>query len=150
QRVLIEDVDLGRRLPDGHVDFPRLREGGMRTPFFALWVPVYYKGSEAIRRTLQLRDAFSRLVRTHSDAIESALTAADIERITAARKIAAILTLEGGHQIADDLAVLRVYHQLGIRAMTLTHFRNNHWADASTDKPEHNGLTDFGREVVRE
>jgi membrane dipeptidase len=67
-----------------------------------------------------------------------------------AHKIAAVLTIEGGHQIADDLAVLRMYHRMGIRSMTLTHFRNNDWCDSSTDKPQHNGLTDFGKVVVRE
>src|SRR5207302_2725946 len=86
----------------------------------------------------------------HPDQIELATTAADIERVTKAGKIAAILSLEGGHQIDDDLHVLRMYQRLGIRAMTLTHFRNNNWADSSTDKPLHNGLTDFGKQVVRE
>jgi membrane dipeptidase len=150
QRVLIEGVDLTKRLPGGHVDIPRLREGGMNAPFFALWVPTFFKGSEAVRRTLDLRDAMQSLLDAHPDEIELALTAADIERITKARKIAAVLSIEGGHQIADDLAVLRMYQRIGIRAMTLTHFRNNNWADSSTDKPEHNGLTDFGKQVVRE
>lgn len=150
QRVLIEGADIGRRLEDGHADLVRLREGGMRAPFFALWVPTYYKGSEAVRRTLQLRDAFDRLVEKYPKAIELATTAEDLERIARRGKVAAVLTIEGGHQIADDLAVLRVYHRLGIRSMTLTHFRNNNWADASTDLPQHNGLTPFGKEVVRE
>lgn len=149
-RILNEGVDIGRRLPDGHVDIPRLLEGGIRAPVFSLWVPTYFTGSEAVRRTLQLRDAMQRVFDAHPDRIEPATSAADVERITAAGKIAALLSLEGGHQIADDLAVLRVYHMLGIRSMTLTHFRNNHWADASTDRPAHNGLTDFGRAVVRE
>jgi membrane dipeptidase len=86
----------------------------------------------------------------HPEQIALALTAADVERIIASGKIAAILTVEGGHQIDDDLAILRIYHRLGIRAMTLTHFRNTTWADSSTDKPAHNGLTDFGKQVVRE
>ncbi len=150
QRVLIENVDLGRRLPNGHVDFPRLREGGVRAPFFALWVPTYYKGAEAVRRTLDLRDAMQHVFDTYPDQIELATGAADVERITRAGKIAAVLTLEGGHQIDDDLAVLRNYYRLGIRSMTLTHFHNNNWADSSTDRPAHNGLTDFGRQVVRE
>src|SRR5260370_13401210 len=64
--------------------------------------------------------------------------------------MAAALTLQGGHKIADGLAVLRMYKRMGIRAMTLTHFRNKNWADSSTDKPAHNGLTDFGKQVVRE
>src|SRR5580693_4170462 len=150
QRVLIEGVDLTQRLKDGQVDIPRLREGGMNAPFFALWVPTFFKGSEAVRRTLDLRDAMQALLDKHPEQIELATSAADIERIAKTGKIAAVLTLEGGHQIADDLAVLRMYPRMGIRAMTLTHFRNNNWADSSTDKPQHNGLTDFGKQVVRE
>src|SRR5512141_179897 len=148
QRVLIDRADLTRRSPIGHVDIPRLKEGGINAPFFALWVPTYYKGAEAVRRTLDLRDAMQRLFDLHPEQIALALTAADIERITRNGRVAAILTVEGGHQIAEDLAVLRMYHRLGIRAMTLTHFRNTEWADASTDKPVHNGLTAFGKEVV--
>ena len=150
QRVLIEGVDLTQRLQGGMVDIPRLREGGMNAPFFALWVPTFYKGSEAVRRTLDLRDAMQSLLDKHPEQIELATSSADIERITKTGKIAAVLSLEGGHQIADDLAVLRMYQRMGIRAMTLTHFRNNNWADSSTDKPQHNGLTDFGKQVVRE
>jgi membrane dipeptidase len=150
QRVLNGNEDISRRLSRGHVDLPRLKEAGMVAPFFALWVPTYYKGSEAVRRTLQLRDAMQGVLDAHPDQIELATTAADVERIAGFGKIAAVLTVEGGHQIADDLAVLRVYYRLGIRSMTLTHFRNNNWADASTDQPLHNGLTDFGRQVVRE
>jgi membrane dipeptidase len=150
QRILIGHVDISQRLPDGQVDIPRLKEGGMRAPFFALWVPTYYKGSEAVRRTLDLRDAMQGVFDRYPDQIEMATTAGDLERIVKSGKIAAVLTLEGGHQIADDLAVLRMYQRMGIRAMTLTHFRNNNWADSSTDKPAHNGLTDFGKQVVRE
>jgi membrane dipeptidase len=150
QRILVMDEDLGKRWDVGHVDIPRLHAGGTHAPFFALWVPVYFPGAEAVRRTLDLRDAMQTLFDAHRDRIEMATTAADIERIVKARKIAAFLTVEGGHTIADDLRVLRMYYQLGIRSMTLTHSRNNSWADSSTDKPVHNGLTDFGKEVVRE
>ncbi len=150
QHVLVDDVDLAKRLSNGHVDFPRLREGGTKAPFFALWVPVYYKGAEAVRRTLDLRDAMQRVLDAHPDQIELATGAGDIERIVKSKKIAAFLAIEGGHQIDDDLAVLRMYYRMGIRAMTLTHFKNNNWADSSTDKPAHNGLTPFGKEVVRE
>lgn len=150
QRVLIENADIGRRSAKGHVDIPRLKEGGMRAPFFALYVPTYYKGAEAVRRTLDLRDAMQRVLDAYPLEIELATTASDIERIVASGRIAAFLTVEGGHQIDNDLAVLRTYYQLGIRAMTLTHFRNNDWADSSTDSPRHNGLTDFGRQVIRE
>jgi membrane dipeptidase len=150
QRVFVMRVDLGKRGDVGHVDIPRLREGGMHAPFFAMWVPVYFPGAEAVRRTLDLRDAMQSVLEAHPDQIELATTAADIERILKSGKISAFLTIEGGHQIDDDLRVLRMYYQLGMRSMTLTHSRNNNWADSSTDKPAHNGLTDFGKEVVRE
>ena len=150
QRVLMEGVDLGQRLPDGSVDLPRLREGGMHVPFFALWVPMYYHGAEAVRRTLDLRDAMQGVLDKYPDQIELATSARDIERIVAQKKIAAVLTVEGGHQIDNDLRVLRMYRRMGILSMTLTHFRSNDWADSSTGKPEHNGLTDFGKQVVHE
>jgi membrane dipeptidase len=150
QRVLMEHVDIGQRLSDGQADLVRLQEGGMHAPFFALWVPMYYKGSEAVRRTLDMRDAFQGLLDRYPELIELATSAADVERIVHAHKIAAVLTLEGGHQFANDLAVLRIYQRMGIRSITLTHFRNNDWCDSSTDKPQHDGLTEFGKEVVRE
>ena len=150
QRVLIEGVDIGKRLPDGMVDLPRLREGGMHVPFFALWVPMYYHGAEAVRRTLDLRDAMQSVLDKYPEQIELATSARDIERIVGQKKIAAVLTIEGGHQIDNDLRVLRMYRRMGILSMTLTHFRSNDWADSSTGKPEHNGLTDFGKQVVRE
>lgn len=150
QRVIFEKIDLGQRLPDGMVDLPRLQEGGIHVPFFALWVPTYYPGAEAVRRTLDLRDAMQGVFDKYPDRIQLATSARDIERIVGQKKIAAVLTVEGGHQIDDDLGVLRMYRRMGILSMTLTHFRNNHWGDSSTDKPEHNGLTDFGKQVVRE
>jgi len=150
QRVLVMGEDLGKRHEQGHVDIPRLREGGMHAPFFALWVPVFFRGAEAVRRTLDLRDAMQSVFDTHKSEIELAKTARDILRIVKANRIAAFLSIEGGHTIADDLRVLRMYYLLGIRAMTLTHARNTNWADSANDTPAHNGLTDFGKEVVRE
>ena len=150
QRVLIEKVDIGHRVSNGMIDLPRLREGGVHVPFFALWVPSYYPGAEAVRRTLDLRDAMQEVFDKYPDQVELATSARAIKRIVAEKKIAAFLTIEGGHQIDDDLRVLRTYRRIGILSMTLTHFRSNHWADSSTGKAEHNGLTDFGKQVVRE
>src|SRR5262249_61497158 len=107
------------------------------------WVPVFFRGAEAVRRTLDLRDAMQSVLDAHKAQIELATTAADIERIVKAHKIAAFLTIEGGHAIDDDLRVLRMYHALGIRSMTLTHSRNTNWADSSSDSAAHNGLTDL-------
>ena len=100
-------------------------------------------GADLSKRSQQLFDA-------HPEMIEQATSAADIERIVAAGKIAGVLTIEGGHQIDNELPVLRQYRRMGIMAMTLTHFKNNDWADSSTDNAAHNGLTDFGKQVVRE
>ena len=150
QHVIYENAELANRLPDGMIDIPRLRQGGIHAPFFALWVPTYYKGAEAVRRTLDLRDAMQRVLDKHPDQIELATSARQIQRIVGQNKIAAVLTIEGGHQIANDLAVLRMYRRMGTLSMTLTHFRSNDWADSSTGKPEHNGLTEFGQQVVRE
>jgi len=150
QRILLEGVDIGKRLADGEIDLPRLREGGVHVPFFAMAVPEYYKGADAVRGTLDFRDAMQRVLDKYPDQIELATSANDIQRIVGQKKIAAVLTVEGGHQIADDLAVLRMYRKMGVLSMTLTHFRSNDWADSSTGKAEHNGLTDFGKEVVRE
>ena len=127
QRVLVMGEDLGKRWDVGHVDIPRLREGGTHAPFFALWVPVYFPGAEAVRRTLDLRDAMQTMLDAHQDEMELATTATDIRRIVKAHKIAVFLTVEGGHTIDDDLRVLRMYYQLGVRSMTLTHSRNNNW-----------------------
>ena len=149
QRVMLGE-DLSKPDDTGHVDTPRLREGGMHAPFFAFWVPIFFRGAEAVRRTLDLRDAMQSVLDANRDQIEMATTAADIERIVKAQKIAAFLTIEGGHAIDDDLCVLRNYYRLGIRAMTLTHAGNTNWADSANDTPAHNGLTDFGKEVVRE
>jgi len=149
QRVMLGE-DLSKPDDTGHVDIPRLREGGMHAPFFAFWVPIFFRGAEAVRRTLDLRHAMQSVLDANRDQIEMATTAADIERIVKAQKIAAFLTIEGGHAIDDDLCVLRNYYRLGIRAMTLTHAGNTNWADSANDTPAHNGLTDFGKEVVRE
>jgi membrane dipeptidase len=111
---------------------------------------MYYKGSEAVRRTLDFRDKMQEVFDKYPDQIGLATSADDIQRLVGKGKIAAVLTIEGGHQIADDLAVLRMYHRLGILSMTLTHFRSNSWADSATAPAEHNGLTDFGKSVIRE
>jgi membrane dipeptidase len=150
QNLILEGADFGRRSSQGGIDLPRLREGGVTVPFFAANVPVFYPEAEAVRRTLDYRDAMQRVFDQYPNDIELATSARQIEKIVANKKIAAVLTIEGGHQIGDDLAVLRIFRRLGFLSMTLTHFKGNHWADSATSPPLHNGLTEFGRDVVRE
>jgi membrane dipeptidase len=135
QNLMSEGADFGRRADHDGIDLPRLREGGVTVPFFAANVPVYYSEAEAVRRTLDYRDAMQRVFDQYPNDIELATSARQIERIVAKKKIAAVLTIEGGHQIGDDLAVLRTFRQMGFLSMTLTHFKSNHWADSATSPP---------------
>lgn len=151
QRLLFEKgFDIGQRHETGNIDIPRMREGGLDALFFSIWVPSDVTGPPAVKRALQLIDRVHEAVRTHPNDLVLATTAADIRRAAAERKIAALMGMEGGHMIDDDLGALRDYARLGVRYLTLSHFKNNNWADSSTDKPAHNGLTDFGKDVVRE
>ncbi len=150
QRMVFDGFDLGHRDSDGHVDIPRLREGGLDAPFFSIWVPSSVTGPAAVKRALQQIDAVREQVRKHPSDLMLATTVGDIRAAHQQGKIAALMSVEGGHMIDDDLGVLRPFAGLGVRYMTLTHFLNNNWADSSTDKPKHNGLTDLGKDVVRE
>jgi membrane dipeptidase len=151
QRLVFDKTfDLAARHADGNIDIPRMREGGLDALFFSIWVPSDVTGPPAIKRALVQIDAVREAVRVHAKDLMLATTAADIRRAAAEHRIAALMGMEGGHMIDDDLGVLRDYAVLGVRYLTLTHFRNNNWADSSTDKPAHNGLTAFGKDVVRE
>jgi membrane dipeptidase len=150
QRLLDGKFDIGTRHSDGHIDIPRMREGGEGAQFFSIWMMGTVTGATAVQKSLDQIDAVYTMVRTHSKDMTLAVTAADVRRAHEQGKIAVLMGMEGGHMIANDLGVLRMYSALGVRYMTLTHFYNNDWADSSTDKPAHNGLTDFGKDVVRE
>ena len=147
QRLLDEKIDWGKRLPDGHMDLPRMKDARLGAEFFSIWVEPKYK-PEYLMRALRLIDAVYAAVERHPSEIEMAYTAADIRRLKKSGKIAALLGLEGGDPINDDLAVLNMLHKLGIRYMTLTWAYNNNWADSSTDTSRHNGLSPFGRQVI--
>ena len=151
QRMLFEKgFDMGQRHTNGQIDIPRMREGGLDAEFFSIWVPSTVTGPPAVKRALDLIDAVRESVRHHPNEMMLATSPEDIRQAVAEHKIAALMGVEGGHMIDDDLGVLRMYHDLGVRYMTLTHFLDNDWADSSTDKPKHNGLTPFGKDVVRE
>jgi membrane dipeptidase len=150
QRLLVPGFDIGARHTDGGIDIPRMREGGLGAIFFSIWMSGTVTGPEAVKRSLDQVDAVREMVRSHSGDLVLCTTAEEIRRAHAAGKIAILMGLEGGHMIDSDLSVLRSYAALGVRYMTLTHSVNDEWADSSTDKPAHNGLTDFGKEVVRE
>lgn len=150
-RMLDEGFDIGRRASDGHMDIPRMKEGGIDAEFFAIYVAARYaREGGAARRALDMIDVVYRALERYPNDLELALSAADIRRIARAGKIAVLMGIEGGHAIEDSLGALRMFYRLGVRYMTLTHTNTNNWADSSGDQPRHNGLTEFGRQVVRE
>src|SRR5712671_4065303 len=150
QRFLDGDFDLLPRNASGSIDIPRMREGGLGAIFFSIWIPSKITGPEAIKHALDQIDAVREQVRKHPNEVTLAATAAEVREAHKNGKIAALMGVEGGHMIASDLGVLRSYSALGVRYMTLTHSGNDEWADSSTDTAVHNGLTDFGKDVVRE
>ena len=131
-------------------DIPRLRAGHVGAQFWSVWIPVSSQGFEAVQMTLEQMDVVKRMAAQYPADFAMAYTAADIRRIHKGHKIAALIGIEGGHQINGSLAVLRQMYDAGARYMTLTHATNTPWADSATDTPVHNGLTPFGIEVVKE
>ncbi len=150
QLLLDSKFDLGERHTSGGIDIPRMREGGLGAIFFSIWIPSKVTGPTAVQKALEQIDAVHEQVRTHPKDFVLATTAGQIRQARKEGKIAALMGVEGGHMISSNLGVLRKYAGLGVRYMTLTHSGNDEWADSSTDKAVHNGLTDFGKDVVRE
>ena len=134
-----------------HTDLARMKQGGLTAEFFSVYVDRKYatEGGSA-RRALDMIDYVYRAVERHPRELMFATSTADIRRAKAQGKIAALMGIEGGHAIEDSLMALRDFHRLGVRYMTLTHNNTNNWADACCDSAKHNGLSDFGKEVVRE
>jgi len=143
-------LDISQPQPSLHTDLARLRSGGVGAQFWSVYVPPTLAGEAAVTATLEQIDVVHRMLRRYPGQLELALTAADIERIHKAGKVASLIGLEGGHSIGNSLGTLRMMYRLGARYMTLTHGLNVPWADSATDTPAHDGLTSFGREVVRE
>jgi membrane dipeptidase len=131
-------------------DMARLHQGRVGAQFWSVYIPSEVTGDAAVRETIEQIDVVKRLVAAYPDDLALARTADDIVRIHKSGRVASLIGIEGGHQIGANLAALRQFHDLGARYMTLTHFKNNEWADSATDDPKYHGLTDFGRTVVHE
>ncbi len=144
------DWKFAERHDTGHIDLPRLKEGGLSGLFFSIYMSGTVTGPKAVNDALQRIAAVHKLAADMPDKVMLCTTAADIRQAHKQGKIAALLGVEGGHMINNSLPVLRMYAALGVRYLTLTHAVNTDWADSSGDQPKHNGLTDFGKDVVRE
>lgn len=147
--ALAQSAASGRK-PPLHTDIPRLRRGGVGGQFWSVYVPSGSKGPQAVKETAEQIALVREMVTLHPGAFELATTADDVVRIHRAGKVASLMGMEGGHSIDDSLGVLRAFHALGVRYMTLTHGAANAWADSSTAPPVHDGLSPFGETVIRE
>lgn len=139
-----------RRTTRGMTDIARLRQGQVGGQFWSVYIPGEIRDSGYARVQLEQIDIAQRVIARYPDVFTPAYTAADVRKAYAQGKIGSLLGMEGGHAIENSLGALRAYFALGVRYMTLTHNVTLAWADAANDKPTHNGLTPFGREVVRE
>jgi len=152
----VDGYDIGKPNKGGQTDLPRMK-GFLGAEFFAVYVDAeYVNGNHSANRTLQMIDTtLTDIIGAHPNDFVFATTADEIVKAHKEHKIAALMGIEGGHAIEDSLRLLRDYYALGIRYMTLTHFNTNNWADSQGDFDDpkvkhHNGLTPFGKDVVRE
>jgi membrane dipeptidase len=148
-----DTTDTGAEHSEGrtmHTDLTRLRAGKVGAQFWSVYVSAGLTEPEAVQATIEQIDVTHRLIQRYPDDLALALTADEVEAAMAQGKIASLIGMEGGHSIGSSLAVLRQMYAIGARYMTLTHSKNTPWADSATDAPKHDGLTDFGKDLVRE
>src|ERR1035441_5238037 len=157
QRFLDENYDIGSTDPNdhGHISLDKAKAGNLGAEFFSIWVKPETNQGHFARHTLDLIDSVYEQAARHPDRMTMAFSADDIERAHREHKLAALLGIEGGHSIENDIHLLRDYYRLGVRYMTLSWSNTNEWADSSGDINDpkiehHNGLTEGGKEIVRE
>jgi membrane dipeptidase len=157
QRFLDEGFDIGSADPKdvGHISLDKARRGNLGAEFFSIWVDPETNHGNFARHTFDLIDSVYEQATRHPDRMMMAYSTADIERARKEHKLAALMGIEGGHSIENDIHLLRDYYRLGVRYMTLSWSNTNEWADSSGDVDDpkvqhHNGLTDFGKQVVLE
>jgi membrane dipeptidase len=157
QRFLDENYDIGSTDPNdhGHISLDKAQAGNLGAEFFSIWVEPTTNQGHFAQHTLDLIDSVYEEAARYPDRMMMAYSVADIERAHKAKKLAALMGIEGGHSIENDIRLLRDFYRLGIRYMTLSWSNTNEWADSSGDIDEpkvqhHNGLTDFGKQVVLE
>ncbi|MDQ1391009.1 MAG: rane dipeptidase [Acidobacteriaceae bacterium] len=157
QRFLDEGFDIGSTDPHdiGHVSLEKARRGNLGAEFFSIWVEPETNQGHYAQHTFDLIDSVYEQAERHPDQMMMAFSATDIERAHREHKLAALMGIEGGHSIENDIHLLRDYYRLGVRYMTLSWSNSNEWADSSGDISDvkiqhHNGLTDFGKQVVLE
>ena len=157
QRFLDDAFDIGSTDSNdiGNISLDKARRGNLGAEFFSIWVEPETNQGHFARHTFDLIDSVYEQAARHPDRMMMAFSTADIERAHREHKLAALMGIEGGHSIENDIRLLRDYYRLGVRYMTLSWSNTNEWADSSGDIDDpkvqhHNGLTDFGKQVVLE
>ncbi len=157
QRFLDDNFDIGNNDPKdiGHISLEKARAGNLGAEFFSIWVDPETNQGHYAKHTLELIDTVYEQAARHPDRMMMAFSVADIERARKQKKLAALMGIEGGHSIENNIGLLRDFYRLGVRYMTLSWSNTNEWADSSGDIEDpkiqhHNGLTDFGKQVVAE
>jgi membrane dipeptidase len=133
-----------------HTDLTRARKGRLGAQFWSVWVPTSYTDLQAVQATMEQIDLTKRLVARYPGDMQYCTDSACVDTAIKAGRIASLIGMEGGHSIGNSLGVLRQMYALGARYMTITHSKNTSFADSATEAPAHNGLTPFGRDLVRE
>jgi len=141
---------LEKKSTTGHLDIPRMKEGGINVQFFAVFIEDIYKPDRSLKRTLQLIDCFYKEIEKNLDDISLVINYNQIKEVNRAGKIAAILSIEGGEALEGDLGVLRILYRLGVRLLTLTWNQRNQIADGIGESRTGSGLTEFGLKVIDE
>jgi len=165
-RILDEGFDMGAKALTGHMDLPRIAEGGLDVQFYSIYVAAQYYGAEDLksdkalaaskanasaRRALQMIDGIQGQIAKHHERMQGCASVTEISAALAKGKHAALMGIEGGHAIEGDLRLLRQFYRMGVRYMTLTHTNSNEFADSCAEAtPKWNGLNDLGRDVVAE
>ncbi len=149
-RIMRSGFDFGKRSSRGHMDLPRLKEGGVDVQVFACYVAPRFLPDGATSHALEMIRTFKREIAKYPGEAALAYNPGEIDNIVASKRIAAILAIEGGHAIQDSLDTLRKFHQLGVRYMTLTWMNTNNWADAAGGERRWAGLNDLGVRIVSE
>ena len=147
---VVSAIDLASPQPELHTDIPKLKKGLLGGQFWSVYVATNLDQSKYVSATMEQIDLVYDLIDRYRDTLQLALNAEEVSSAFSQRKIASLIGMEGGHCIGNSLGTLRMFYKLGARYLTLTHNRNVGWADSCTDRPESNGLSDFGRDVVRE
>jgi len=150
QEVLAGKRRLGERSEEGHLDLPRLREGGVTAQIFALFVSHNYSPTGAARQALRLLDVFYQELEENADQLILATKVSDIEKAKVEGKVAGILSLEGAEALEGDLGILRAFYKLGVRNIGLTWNLRNAAADGVDETRSSSGLTNFGVQLVQE